>query len=192
MRCPKGYIPMRRITLDEMVRFKDLKEFFSKRPITNSKSSLLTRKKSDSSTHRYASGRQFINNMGGFSILNVWSPVAGFSISQQWYHGGENEGNQTVEQGWIVYPNKFGMNEAVLFIYYTPDNYETGCYNLDCPSFIQVDERVYLGAPFDAYSVSGGEQRYFYLGCLRDPDTGNWWLLYKGSEGWIKFGYYAR
>jgi len=143
--------------------------------------------------HKYAYTYQYVNNLGGDSALNLWSPYVNniwfigevFSLSQQWYVGWGTGSTQTAEVGWQNYPDKYGSENSALFIYYTADNYnKTGCYNLDCAAFVQVNHSWYLGSGFSNYSTSGGAQYSFeaqyYL------YQGNWWLALGGT--WI--GYY--
>jgi hypothetical protein len=132
-----------------------------------------------------------VNNLGGNSNLNVWSPyvntAAGevFSLSQEWYVGGSGSGTQTEEVGWVVYPGMFnGDEKSHFFIFSTPNNYSTGCWNNTCGDFVQVADSGLLGASFSNYSTAGGAQYDFsaeyYL------YQGNWWLGYQGT--WV--GYY--
>jgi len=98
--------------------------------------------------HRWAWGDQQVDNNGGDSRLNVWKPNVApgtMSLSQHWYVGIGEGLKQTVEGGWQVLPSKYNTTNPVLFIYYTPDNYATGCYNLDCNAFVQVNNSWVLG-----------------------------------------------
>jgi hypothetical protein len=124
-------------------------------------------------------GYQYVNNYGGNSWLNLWNPYGEFSLSQQWYVNG----GQTVEGGWVHYPAKFGGN-SVLFIFFTPDNYASGCYNLDCAGFVQVSSAFTLGGAWSAYSSWGGTQWGFSE--QWEYWAGNWWLNIQGT--WV--GYY--
>lgn len=143
------------------------------------------------STHYWAWGQQEVDNKGGDSRLNVWRPNSSpgvFSLSQHWYVGGSGDNKQTVEGGWQVYPNKYGTNNPVLFIYYTPDNYSSGCYNLDCGGFVQVDNTWVLGGTLSPVSTDGGTQ--YIIRMQWQLYEGNWWLFVKGSGDYIAVGYY--
>ena len=189
MYCPQGFIPMRRLTLEEMTHFKTLNDFFRKGE-SQQKGEITP----GGESHYYAHASQSVNNAGGDSWLNVWNPAANtheMTLSQQWYVGGSGNNLQTIEGGWQVYPDKYSTSNACLFIYSTKANYQdnTGCYNLDCPNFIQVANNIYLGSPFDHYSSTNGEQWGFELQWKRNTD-GNWWLFYKGPGDYIAVGYY--
>jgi hypothetical protein len=207
--CEEHTIPMRRLTLEEMSGSKNLQEFFSKGPngagkapaapapdsvpaskvgFTSSPAPALDKAIPPSPfVHLHAFTYEWVDNVGGNSALNLWSPYVYtpwsevFSLSQVWYIGG----NQTVEAGWQNYPAKYGSQNAALFIYWTADNYQnTGCYNLDCPGFVQVNNTWHLGSGFSAYSTVGGAQ--YELPIQWWLYYGNWWLNVNGT--WV--GYY--
>lgn len=194
--CRSGLIPLARVTLDQLVRFRTLRSFFAKgdpreefRPGRTKPHPVPP----DDSTHYYARGVQFVDNLGADAWLNVWSPSvssAQMSLSQIWVVGSTGSTKQTVEAGWQVYPDKWGGSNAALFAFYTTKGYSDGCYNVDCTGFVQVANNVYLGGGFDHYSSPGGTQWGFELQYKRDPANGNWWLFYRGPGTWIPVGYY--
>lgn len=195
MYCKPGTIPLRRITLEEMTRFRTLRDFFSKggRPFVGAKKGDRPglRVPGDAS-HYYSAAFQNVSNRGGDSWLNLWNPTVNtheMSLSQIWVSGGSGDGTQTVEAGWQVYPDRWGGNNAALFIYHTPNNYADGCYNVECSGFVQVANNVYLGAGFDHYSERDGGQWGFNIQVQHHTD-GNWWLFYRGPGDYIAFGYY--
>jgi Neprosin len=191
--CPEGTIPMQRITLDMLVRYRTLRDFLAKIPRGRG---VPTPPRKDSefrpdweSTHLHAYGYQYVTNYGGNSWLDLWNPSGDFSLSQQWYVGGSGGNTQTVEGGWQVLPDKYGTNKAVLFIYWTADDYQnTGCYNLDCSGFVQTNSNWYLGGTWDHYSSTGGGQWGFEL--QWKLYLGNWWLFLKGPGNFEAVGYY--
>lgn len=203
MSCPEGCIPMRRITLEEMTRFATIQHFFLKSPLgemsppTADPSSGGTAPQQFApqvpATHRWAHAYQNVNNLGGHSYLNLWDPPIGanqiFSLSQHWYVGGGGANLQTAEVGWQVYPGKYGSTKPVFFIYWTADGYQkTGCYNLDCPAFVQTSHAWTIGGTISPWSVYGGAQYEiqvaFYL------YQGNWWLYVGGTDASHAIGYY--
>jgi len=190
--CEANTIPMRRITLDEMVRFSSLREYFQKGPdgAGQPMDPDTAKPASASDGHKYAYMLQHVNNIGGGSNLNLWNPVVDtnhgqvMSLSQEWYIGGSGTSTQTAEVGWQVMPRTWGTNYAVLFIYYTADGYtKTGCYNLGCGAFVQVSKDVTLGASFPYYSTKGGDQYDFSAQYMLYK--GNWWLAIDGE--WIGY-----
>jgi hypothetical protein len=187
--CASGHIPMRRITIEELTRFESLEQFLQKGP---DGAGQLPSISPVGVTHKYAYTYQNKSNQGGSNTLNLWSPPVDtaqsqvFSLAQHWIVGYySNNVVQTVEGGWQVYPQKYATTNAVLFIYWTADGYgTTGCYNLDCPGFVQTSSSLHLGAGFSNYSVAGGPQ--YQVTLSRRLYQGNWWLGV-GSK-WV--GYY--
>ena len=197
MYCTAGTIPMRRVTLEEMVRFKNLQDFFAKGGTVKGKVKRSEQRPElvpGDASHYYAAAFQDVSNFGGDSWLNLWSPRVSshqMSLSQIWVSAGTDDTTQTVEAGWQVMPDKWSTTRAALFIYYTTANYKngTGCYNLDCSGFVQLANNIYLGAGFDHYSERDGGQWGFNLQVKRHTD-GNWWLFYRGPANYVVIGYY--
>ena len=192
--CPARTIPMRRVTLEDMVHFATLSEFLRGRKIDDGSFDRPRNEKPTNGGHYYARGYQFVDNFGADAWLDVWSPKVQsheMSLSQIWVVGSEGDGKQTVEAGWQVFPDKWGSDQAALFIFYTSKNYNDGCYNLECTGFVQIANNVYLGRGFDHYSSIGGGQWGFNLQWKRHT-TGDWWLFYKGPGSYIAVGYYPK
>ncbi|XP_039158974.1 uncharacterized protein LOC104424142 [Eucalyptus grandis] len=132
--------------------------------------------------------------------VNVWNPTIldnEVSFAQTWVVAGQNEDLNTIEFGWTVSkaPN-FGK-QTRSFIIWTSDNYQkTGCFNLDCPGFVQVDRRITLGTPLQPIPSYNGDQSEVYTSVTQidrmmlivfiwmpqDPATGHWWLRYKNVD----------
>jgi hypothetical protein len=193
--CPMHTIPMARLTLEKLTRFATLSDFFAKVPQEAKVPGFLP---DWDPTHLHAYGYQKVDNYGGDSWLNLWNPEGDFSISQQWYTGGTGCNLQTVEGGWIRCPScGFSSDKSVLFIYRTNHDYNlgdcktdtiAGCYDLDCPGFVQINNNWHLGGPWNHYSTTDGEQWGFEM--QWKLYTGNWWLFLKGPGNYEAVGYY--
>jgi hypothetical protein len=197
MLAPDGTIPVRRKTLPNLARFRNLREFFKKSP----SSTVSARPPGGSgsaspqvvATHRWAHAYQNVNNLGGGSFLNVWDPAIGanqvFALSQHWYVGGSGSGLQTAEVGWQVYPQFYGNTQPCFFIYWTADDYgSTGCYNLSCSAFVQTNKNWALGGALSPWSVSGGPQ--YEIDFAYYLFQGNWWLYAGGESAANAVGYF--
>jgi hypothetical protein len=108
-----------------------------------------------------------LEEFGAASQLELWYPTVDtstgqyHSISQIWVEGyGGSATLQTAETGWVVSPLHFGTNAAVPFTYWTADNFaSTGCFNLECAGFVQLNNNLILGAPnWSAPTQPGGQQ----------------------------------
>jgi hypothetical protein len=198
MECASGTIPLRRVTLEDLSRLDNLRGYFRKSPGGGVHPPHAPYRAADpqalAATHRWAHAFQNVNNLGGHSFLNLWQPGIGanqvFSLSQHWYAGGSGSGLQTAEVGWQVYPQFYGNNKPVFFIYWTADGYNnTGCYNLSCPAFVQTSGSWAIGGAIPGpYSTTNGPQNSlevaFYL------FQGRWWLYVKGTQASNAIGYY--
>jgi len=191
LNCPPNTVPIRRITLDEITRFGSLENFFQKGHVRygrtpNSMRSVMT-EVSPVYFHHHAIAEQQVDNLGGHSHLNVWTPPIDeqlgqvFSLSQQWYVGGLGPSLQTLEVGWQVYPNLYnGLNPA-FFLGYTVDGYRNFCYNGDCTSFVVTGNKSLLGGAIaPPSSIPGGTQITLEVSVLLHQ--GSWWVYVGGNE----------
>ncbi|PWA94408.1 hypothetical protein CTI12_AA062420 [Artemisia annua] len=170
--CPNGTIPIRRTSASEILKSISISEFVKR---------ARTKDIPPSNGHEHAIGYVIPGKVyGAKALLNVWAPnVVGndFSNSQIWvFSDVPNYGVNTVEAGWHVIPSIYKNNAPRLFIYWTPDGYKSGCYNLLCPGFIQISRRVSLGAAFGPVSKYNGQQYESVFMIWKDPRSGNWWL----------------
>ena len=197
MQCPAGTIPIRRVTLEDMSRFENLRGFLRKTPTGGAeppRANTAPMGQAVAATHRWAHAFQNVSNVGGHSFLNLWQPAIGanqvFSLSQHWYAGGSGNGLQTAEVGWQVYPQFYGNNRPVFFIYWTADGYNnTGCYNLTCSAFVQTNNSWAIGGAIpQPYSTMNGNQ--YSLEVAYYLSGGHWWLYVKGTQAANAIGYY--
>uniref|UniRef100_A0A7N0VGT3 Neprosin PEP catalytic domain-containing protein n=1 Tax=Kalanchoe fedtschenkoi TaxID=63787 RepID=A0A7N0VGT3_KALFE len=177
--CPPGTVPIRRTTEQDILRSSSLKRFGRKRPARN------LRRDSTSTSHEHAV--LFVNQeqyYGAQASLNVWTPSvtdeAEFSLSQIWVISGSfgNDLN-TIEAGWQVSPELYGDNCPRFFTYWTSDAYQTtGCYNLLCSGFVQINNKIAIGAAISPRSSNCGTQYDIGLMIWKDPKHGHWWLQF--------------
>jgi hypothetical protein len=196
--CPQGTIPMRRITLDELVRFENLDSFFRKYPPATSTmvaSIDATVPVAGGNNHRYSAARQGIANIGGMSYLSVNQPSVNnneiFSLSQQWFTAGSGLTEQTVEVGWQVFPTKYGNALPNLFIFYTNAGYQngSGSYNLDdANTFVQLSNNYTIGGAVPQMSMADGTQQNLLIATYLS--NGAWWIYVNGLTSSDILGYY--
>ncbi|KAI4354303.1 hypothetical protein L6164_003177 [Bauhinia variegata] len=86
-------------------------------------------------------------------------------------------------------PRLYGDNKTRFTAYWTTDNYKSGCYNVECPGFVQMHPYYHLGQDIGNASISGLKQYVVDLGINQDHSTGNWWLIIYGTE---KVGYWPK
>jgi Neprosin len=183
--CAEDTIPMSRLTMDRLTQFATLKDFFAKHPsgaAVQPRGALDPRATWDP-TRKSAVGYQEVINYGGNSWMELWLPVGDYSASLQRYGGGSPF--QTLEGGWVVYPQRFKTTNGVTFIYWSAGT--AGCYNLDCPGFVQVNHHWYLGGGWTKYATP---QRRWGFRLQWKLIEGKWWLFLDGAGTYESVGYY--
>lgn len=117
--------------------------------------------------------------LGAHATINVWNPVVldpEATYSQIWLSAGPPEKQNTLEAGYMVQPASF-PKEAKTFIYWTSDGYwDTGCYNLVCPGFVQTSNKIALGSVLQPVSTYGGQQHHITIDIEKNPSLGRWSL----------------
>ncbi|KAG0591644.1 hypothetical protein M758_1G229900 [Ceratodon purpureus] len=135
---------------------------------------------------------------GAYSIFSVNGPDLGvvatdFSLSQVWVVDGYYNDStlSTIEVGWQKYPD-IHQNEDQplaphLFVYWTNNAYnqvnETGihgCYNLECPGFVQVNNKWVIGGAMPSYTTlaqNAQAESEVEIEVLYDPTQFVWWLF---------------
>ena len=189
--CPPGTIPFRRITLENLARFATLREFFQKSPDGKDADKFEDEAgRDDTSDHRYAIGSQEAEIYGVDSFMTVWQPKIGsdqsFSLGQLWLAGGKKKQLQTIESGWQVYPKMYDTDLPCLFIFWTPDAYQSGCYNLSCSGFVQTNSRIKLGGAMEPDEPSWHIAYVYFWRLFK----GNWWLYLGLDTVASAVGYY--
>jgi len=218
--CPPGFVPVVRVTPERIQKTGGLAAFFQKAPgggrhpsFGAARRKVITRTTSlvggvampvqnvGGALHAYAHAAQDVSQeqcIGARTWMNVWTPdptPGVFALSQLWISGQGPSGVQTIEGGWHVYPAFHDETSLIarLFIFWTPDGYQSGNYNLanqpGQPGFIQTDNTWVIGGALNA-SVTGGDQQGFLMQWQRDPANGNWWLYLQGSDQPVAVGYY--
>ncbi|MFS7999475.1 putative neprosin [Helianthus anomalus] len=176
--CPKGTVPIRRTTEDDVLRASSLKRFGRK---------VIRRVRHDTASGGHEHAVAFVNGdqyYGAKASINVWTPAVTdpyeFSLSQLWVISGSfgNDLN-TVEAGWQVSPELYGDGYPRFFTYWTTDAYQTtGCYNLLCSGFVQTNNRIAIGAAISPRSSYNGKQFDIAIMIWKDPKHGHWWLQF--------------
>ncbi|KAH8647886.1 hypothetical protein BX600DRAFT_475973 [Xylariales sp. PMI_506] len=132
-------------------------------------------------THWYVTSDQVVNNLGGsatYSLFDAYVQNPGdFSLLQTAVTKSNTNGGQTLEAGWINYPNQ--VSAPHLFTYFTTDGYAgnadyIGGWNQDVAGWVQTDDEIYPGTVFVPDSVIGGSQTEMEI--MYQLYEGNWWL----------------
>jgi hypothetical protein len=186
-RCPPGTVALVQITLEQIKRFGKLENFLSRgRSRRGDAPGAVSPSTLPVGTRQYAYGDQVVANQGGGVVINFWDPAVAdpgeHSISQVWVRRGSGERLQTVEAGWIK--NTLLSPLPKIFIFHTPDNYTTKCYDLQCGKFM-MENGACLGCT-PPLSTPGGTQAEAIFFWQRDTSTQEWGF-YFNSTLWGKY-----
>ncbi|XP_030966832.1 uncharacterized protein LOC115987433 [Quercus lobata] len=189
-RCPEGTIPVRRTKEEDLLRAGSTANYGRKkhRSIPSAQYS------AGQVIHEHAVlSEQGDKYYGMMAEMNVWNPhtqeTNEFSLSQFWMTAGTfGQDLNTIEAGMMVYEFLYGDNNTRLFTFWTDDSYQnTGCYNLACSGFVQVDNQIAMGASVAPYSNYDGTQRSVKFYVWKDINgKGDWWMKIADRD----FGYW--
>ncbi|KAF8393476.1 hypothetical protein HHK36_021720 [Tetracentron sinense] len=180
--CPEGTIPIKRTQIHNFPRATPLSNHGTK--IGHNISG-----KAQDVGYEYAVVYESENKYyGAEATINLWNPKLGdnseTSLSEILISAGTSETVNTAAVGLMyqVYPELYGDNRTRLFTYWTSDHYGSkGCYNLDCPGFVQTNGNVTLGSIISPVSNYDGEQYSVSFLIFMDKSEGNWWLEMQGN-----------
>ncbi|RZC90797.1 hypothetical protein C5167_028629 [Papaver somniferum] len=181
--CPKGTVPIRRTTKEDLIRAKSF-------------SASTTSSHAPGEEHRAGITLQVVGETfnGASGTLNAWNPTVNpdqFSSAELALKGGPQEQTSAVKFGWIVSPELYGNNKTRTFAYWTGDGgHKTGCYNTRCRGFVQVDRAHPPDMTFAETSHFPGSQVVITVEISLERETGKWWLIL--HPGPIKIGYWPR
>ncbi|KAG6783494.1 hypothetical protein D5086_025279 [Populus alba] len=184
-KCPEGTVPIRRTKEDDVLRASSVKRYGRKKhraiPQPRSADPDLINESGHQHAIAYVEGDKYY---GAKATINVWEPKIQqpneFSLSQLWILGGSfGQDLNSIEAGWQVSPDLYGDNNTRLFTYWTSDAYQaTGCYNLLCSGFIQINSEIAMGASISPVSGFRNSQYDISILVWKDPKEGHWWMQF--------------
>ncbi|XP_056694009.1 uncharacterized protein [Spinacia oleracea] len=181
--CPTGTVPIRRVSMDDLVQIKTATKNYDMRTTSNS---LLTQPGQQfaivqtnfvSRTTKYYGVRGIFNY---YQLPRVRAPQ---------YSSGEiiiRNGDDMIKVGWTVNPALNKDNIAHMFQYLSAG--QSHCFNTLCPGFVSTNKDVSIDAGLVGSSKRGGLQRVISLFIYQDAKTKNWWLEICG----IVLGYWPQ
>ncbi|KAI3861844.1 hypothetical protein MKW92_003358 [Papaver armeniacum] len=177
--CPKGTVPIRRTTKEDLIRAKKISS------------------SSNGPGDEYRAGIsleiQGKKLSGASGVTNIWHPYVNhpgqFSGAEMVLQAGTTGQTNEIKVGWIVNPLLYGDAMTRSFAYWTGGN-NTGCYNNLCPGFVQLHSTYTPVMAFENTSIVSGTQikmaSYIHL----EPENGNWWLTLGTDEPSTEIGYW--
>ncbi|XP_031738648.1 uncharacterized protein LOC105435061 [Cucumis sativus] len=122
------------------------------------------------------------------SVYNVSLSFDQSSSTNIWIVGGPVDSLGVLMTGWLVNPEVNGDFVTRSFVYWTADGgTTTGCYNMYCQGFVQVNPSHHVGAPLLPTSTYEGQQYDYQFTIIQIE--GNWWVLVGENLG---LGYWPK
>ncbi len=182
---PNGTVPRWRPDADYVsTKATTLNDFFAS---VNNPDPAICPPNSPGYCRHYQQVTAFGSFWGTAAFLNIWNPVLDatepgrMSLMQ---FAAANVGadglKDTLEVGWMVQPQLFQDSSTHLFLFLTPDGYQTSCWNSGCNGWYQISSTKAPGMVLPA-SVLGGNQVEALTGVLAQP---GWYYVWWGDE-WI-------
>ncbi|KAK4592411.1 hypothetical protein RGQ29_016807 [Quercus rubra] len=178
--CPSGTVPIRRTTKADLIAIRSMSNIIYPQTtkVPNTHRAVIQMRTSE-----------FHSYIGVKGNINVYNPVVkeGSSYAVMYVMNGADEKLNSITTGWMVSPSTYkGTPYSYFFTFWTTDGAtKTGCFNIACPGFVQVDKRVYLGSPISNVSIPNGPQ--FEIGLsISKAEDGNWWV----TKDQINIGYF--
>ncbi|MCL7046749.1 hypothetical protein MKW94_016808 [Papaver nudicaule] len=182
--CPKGTVPIRRTTKEDLIRAKYLSS--SSNDAGVSYRAGIKIQIPDPNTRFY----------GAKGTTNLWNP----KVNDEQWSGAEmdlraSNNTEVVNQirfGWMVNPRLYGDHVTRTFMYWTDDGgATTGCYDYLCPGFVQVDPKYTPLFYYNQTSIVGGEQIELWSSIYLQQ-SGDWWLNLLIDDEQYQIGYWPK
>ncbi|XP_058753263.1 protein neprosin-like, partial [Vicia villosa] len=178
--CPKGSVPIRRTTKEDLSRAKSLLNNNILAASVGHKAEIYL---------KYRGGANYYGIKGTTSIYNPKCSIAQSSASNLYVRNGEGGAVNVISIGWHVFPHIYGNDRTYVFASWTSDSFvKTGCYNYLCRGFVQTNRQYHIGAAVPKTSVYGGDIVDMPITIVQDQRTKNWWININGQA----IGYYPQ
>ncbi|KAI3874132.1 hypothetical protein MKX03_001780 [Papaver bracteatum] len=184
--CPRGTVPIRRTTKEDLIRAKSLSMMSSPLSSSNARPGV-----------EYRAGVSYLKMgetfYGARGIVSVWNPKVNqdqFSSAEISLKSGPQEKTSAIKFGWTVNPQLYGDNVTRTFAYWTGDGGHTsGCYNTLCKGFVQVHQTHTPVMFFRNTSEIGYPPVAITMEISLERETGKWWLIIERD---IKIGFWPQ
>ncbi|XP_061374670.1 protein neprosin-like [Gastrolobium bilobum] len=167
--CPTGTVPIRRTTKDDLIRANSLLNnhiLSQDSPVSHvAKLYLIT-----------VPNMPYYGVGGENSLYSLKVTKDQTTSSHIWVQNGKGDATSKILTGWHIHPQLYGDAGTHVYAYWSDNSKKTGCFNVQCPGFVQTDKEIYLGALVDNTSTYGGKMFVITSYLHQDPVTKNWWL----------------
>ncbi|RZC86441.1 hypothetical protein C5167_030520 [Papaver somniferum] len=169
-RCPLGTVPIRRITREDSVFAKKVKQIHANNFPNIRYHSVYAE---EIISGKFIRQKKYYEGSASMSMHNLTVDPDQFSTSQIWIANVSSPEINGIRVGIMKNPSIVGGNLPRLFGYWIVVG---GCYNIACQGFIQNNPLVYIDQPFVHPSLYGQMSNDVHIKVYRAPGSGHWWL----------------
>ncbi|XP_026397667.1 uncharacterized protein LOC113293134 [Papaver somniferum] len=174
--CPPGTVPIRRTTKEDLMNAKKIIKKTRLIHANNTYPNAPPANQQFVYAEEIIEGKQYFGGTAYMSLHDMSIYRDELSTSQIWLLNGPHEQINSIEFGIMHDPLLFGDGRARLFGSWTADGHQTtGCYNIMCPGFVQVNRGITFGYQFHT-GIYGKGVFDIYLMVRRAPLSKDWWL----------------
>ncbi|PNX76558.1 hypothetical protein L195_g032511, partial [Trifolium pratense] len=162
--CPTETVPIQRTTKDDFIRAKSL---WNDTILATAVRHIAT------VSLKVAPGEHYYAVSG---TTNVYNPkISNGQATSSHVYIQSGDGTNKILAGWHVSPHIYGDDKTHLFVAWTSDNFKnTGCYNVQCKGFVQIESHYYAGAAIRPTSTYGGPMVNMAIEIWQETDR--WWV----------------
>ncbi|XP_058746492.1 protein neprosin-like, partial [Vicia villosa] len=164
--CPKGTVPIKRTTKEDLIRGKI---YFN--------NGFLEHIHGNHYAEVISGYFPFYKGVTGSTSIYDVNVSNDQSSSSVMYVRNGPDSTSYIGMGWHVAPQLYNDHAAHFYAVWTTDNFKnTGCFNLQCLGFVQISRQNYLGGNILNTSIYDGRTFEMTISITQDPKTQNWWL----------------
>ncbi|KAF5207740.1 putative NEP-interacting protein [Thalictrum thalictroides] len=169
--CPIETVPIKRILKEDLIRTKSLSGIH---PLTQDRGG----SHYANTTNRIPFGDGYY---GAQAIIGIYNPSVSYGqASEVMISISNGPPLNNIDVGWTVNPILYGDYRTRLFTRWT-GSHNTGCYNTNCPGFVQTNNKIPLDNHLWPISTYGGDQHGLAFSIFQNNETNDWWLNIGGS-----------
>ncbi|XP_021730434.1 uncharacterized protein LOC110697361 [Chenopodium quinoa] len=192
LQCPSGTVPIRRTRKEDLVTANAVLSHYRTMtggpPFTPSQGNHYAGAGTPNQT-----SEKYLGARAAIALYNLTIAIpAQTSASSLRIGSGVDGPFNSIEYGYTVshhftptieYYSKFnqqlyGDRKARTFNLWTADGFsKTGCFNMLCPGFVQVNQLRHMGDELTYFSEYDKNKTFMLLGIIKDPKTQNWWIV---------------
>ncbi|KOM50141.1 hypothetical protein LR48_Vigan08g096800 [Vigna angularis] len=189
VKCPTGFIPVRRTTKEDLIREKKLLNksiLVQGAPSVHVCCLLVNRISNFHDLFLLVISCLILKfvflQLAELALSSKFSPYYGVEGRNSVYNPRVTKGQMSLSHVWV----QNGPNNKISLGWQRDNFHKTGCYNVRCPGIVHTNSEIYLGQHVGATSSYGGPIFDFDNYISMHAVTKDWWIQANGED----IGYY--